>query len=88
MTLAFALLAIIGSFAVGYWIYKTYGSGGADATYDLLAVLSASFWILAGIFAILGGFVAIGIVILIVFSYVWISKGKKTKKRLRSRLAG
>lgn len=88
MSLGLALAAIIASVSLGYWLFKTYGTGGADATYDVIALISATFWLLAGLFAILGGFVVLGIAILIIASYIWFSKGKKTKMRLRSRIAG
>lgn len=88
MSLALAFAAIVASVSLGYWIFKSYGTGTADATYDAIALVSATFWLLAGIFAILGGFVVLGILILVIASYIWFSKGKKTKTRLRSRIAG
>jgi heme/copper-type cytochrome/quinol oxidase subunit 3 len=88
MSLALAVTAILASLFLGYWIFQSYGTGTADATYDAIAFLSATFWILAGIFAILGGMVLLGIVILVIFSYIWFSKGLQTKRRLRRRLAG
>jgi len=88
MSLALAGTAILAALLVGYWLFLRLGTGTADATYDAIAFLSASLWILAGIFAILGGMVVLGLVILIVASYIWFSKGTQTKQRLRRRLAG
>lgn len=88
MSLILAFAAVSGALFAGYWLFKSYGTGGADATYDVIAFISASFWLMAGFFAIIGGFVLLGIAILVIASYIWFSKGTKTKKRLRSRLAG
>jgi UPF0716 family protein affecting phage T7 exclusion len=85
---ALALLAIVAGLSGGYWAFKRFGTGGADAAYDGIALISSFFWIMAGIFAILGGFVALGLVLLVIFSYIGFSKGKKTKSRVRQRIAG
>lgn len=88
MSTALAILAIVAGLTGGYWAFQRFGTGGADAAYDGIALVSSIFWILAGIFAILGGFVALGIVLLLIFSYIGFSKGKKTKARVRQRIAG
>lgn len=83
-----AVFAIGAGLTTGYYIYVRFGSGGADAAYDAIALGSSIFWILAGIFLILGGFVLLGFLILIIFSYIAISKGTATRDRVRSRIAG
>lgn len=83
-----AVFAIGAGLTTGYYIFVRYGTGGADAAYDAIALGSSIFWILAGIFAILGGFVVVGFVILGVFSYIAFSKGTATRDRVRSRIAG
>lgn len=88
MTGTLALLAIVAAIGTGYYLFKRLGSGPANGTYDALATASAAFWVLAGVFAILGGFVFWGMVMIIVFSYIGLSKGTATKQRLRSRIAG
>lgn len=88
MSAGLALLAILASLATGYWLFQSYGSGGANAAYDVIGLVSSIFWILAGIFAILGGFVLLGIFLLVVWSYIGLSKGKETKARFRRRIAG
>lgn len=87
MSALLAVLAIVAGLTAGWYAYKRLGSGPADATYDGIAFLSASFWLLAGFFAILGGLVWLGLGILIVASYIWLAKGSATKKRLRKRIA-
>lgn len=82
------VFAIGAGITTGYYIFVRFGSGGADAAYDAIALGSSIFWILAGIFAILGGFVLVGFVILIVFSYIAFAKGTATRDRVRSRIAG
>lgn len=87
MSSLLAVMAIVAGLVAGYLAYQRLGSEPADATYDALGFLSASFWILAALFAIVGGFVWLGLAILIVASYIWLAKGVATKKRLRKRLA-
>ncbi|WP_255149784.1 hypothetical protein [Halorarius halobius] len=87
MSTVLAVLAIVGALLAGWYAYRRLGQGPADATYDAVGFLSATFWILAGVFAIVGGFVIIGIVILLIASYIWLAKGAATKKRLRKRVA-
>lgn len=77
MTLAFIAISI--SFAIGYHLYQR-RSGGSHALSDTLAVLSASFWILAGIFAIIGGYVVLGMGLIIIFSYIWLGKAARTRE--------
>lgn len=83
-----AVFAIVGGISAGFWLHRRFGSGGADAAYDGLALISSFFWILTGIFLVLGGFVVPGVIVLVIFSYVGISKGINTKQRIRSRIAG
>jgi hypothetical protein len=82
-----AVLAIIASALTGYWLYKNY-QGGGDAIYDAVATVSSVLWVLAGLFAIAGGMVLIGSVLIAVFTYVGLSKGSKTTERARARIAG
>lgn len=82
-----AVLAIGASLLLGYWLYLNF-QGGADAAYDAIATASSVLWVLAGVFAIMGGFVLVGSALIIVFSYVGLSKGTKTSERVRSRIAG
>lgn len=86
-TQTLAILAIKASLLLGYYLYQEY-QGGADATYDAIATVSSVLWILAGIFAIIGGFVLFGSLLIIVFTYVGLSKGTQTKDRIRARIAG
>lgn len=88
MTEALTVLAIKASLLTGYWLYQRFGSGGADAAYDAIATASSVMWILAGIFSIMGGFVVIGGLIIVVFSYIAFSKGTATKQRVRQAIAG
>jgi predicted membrane protein len=88
VTIALTVFAVTGSVILGYWLYLRLGRGTADASYDAIATLSAAFWIMAGIFAIMGGFVLFGSLLIVVFSYIGISKGKNTERRLRSKIAG
>lgn len=83
-----ASLAIVAGISAGYYFHLRFGSGGADAAYDAVALVSSFFWILTGMFLVLGGFVVIGVLILIIFSYIGISKGVNTRQRIRSRIAG
>lgn len=80
-------LAIKASLLLGYWLYKRF-TGGADAIYDAIATASSILWVLAGIFAIMGGFVLLGSLLIIVFTYVGLTKGTATKNRIRARIAG
>ena len=81
------LLAIKASLLTGYWLYTRY-SEGANAAYDAVATASSILWVLAGIFAIMGGFVLFGSLLIVLFSYIGLSKGTKTSERLRARIAG
>jgi len=87
MTETLTILAIKASLLTGYWLYTQY-QGGANAVYDAIATISSAFWVLAGIFAIMGGFVLFGSVLIVIFSYVGLSKGSVTKRRLRRRIVG
>lgn len=82
------ILAIKASLLMGYWLYKRYTSDGADAIYDAVATASSALWVLAGIFAIMGGFVIPGALLIIVFTYVGLTKGTATRNRVRARIAG
>lgn len=84
---ALTVLLILASLTLGYWLYTQY-AGGANAIYDAVATASAVLWVLAGIFAIMGGFVVPGAIMIVVFSYVGLSKGEATSERVRARLAG
>lgn len=88
MTGTLAILAITASLLTGYWLYKTLGSSGANGAYDAVATVSSVFWIMAGIFAILGGFVWMGMFLIILFTFIGVTKGKATESRIRGRIAG
>jgi len=88
MTATLTVLAIKASLLTGYWLYQRLGDDGADAAYDAVATASSALWILAGVFAVMGGFVLLGSAMIILFSYIAFSKGTKTKQRIRSRIAG
>lgn len=81
-------LAVLVSVSLGYYVFKEFGTGGADATYDAIALVSSTLWILAGIFLIVGGHVLIGSVLIVIFSYIAFSKGRTTERRARSWIAG
>lgn len=81
------VVAILASATLGYYLYSEY-AGGANAIYDGVATASAALWVLAGIFAVMGGFVLPGMILIIIFTYVGLSKGSVTSDRLRARLAG
>ena len=87
MTELLVVFAIKASLLAGYYLYERFGKAGADGAYDAIATVSAAFWVLAGVFAIVGGFVVPGMILIIVFSYIGVSKGEATKRRLRSRFA-
>lgn len=82
-----AILAILASLTLGYYLYTQYASG-ANAAYDAVATVSSILWVLAGIFAIMGGFILFGSLLIVLFSYVGLSKGTETSERLRARIAG
>lgn len=82
------VLAIKASLLMGYYLYQTYTSDGADAIYDAVATVSSALWVLAGIFAIMGGFVIPGSIMIIVFTYIALTKGSATGDRVRARIAG
>lgn len=85
---ALTVIAIKASLLTGYYLYQSLGAGGANAAYDAIATVSSALWVLSGILAILGGFVLPGALLIIVFSYISLSKGAATKKRVRSQIAG
>lgn len=87
MSSGLTLLVIAATMLGGYWLYLNF-AGGANAAYDAVATASAGLWVLAGVFAVMGGFVVVGGVLILLFTYVGLSKGSKTKERLQSRLAG
>lgn len=81
---ATAVIAI--ALGVGWYLFKT-RSTGADATYDAFAAASSVIWVLTGIFLILGGFYLVGGLVIAIFFWLALTKGEKTKERLRARLA-
>lgn len=87
MTAALTLLVIAATMLMGYYLYANYANG-ANAAYDAVATASAALWVLAGIFAVMGGFVLVGGVIILLFTYIGLSKGSATKDRIHSRIAG
>lgn len=82
-----AILAILASLTLGYYLY-TQHAAGAGAAYDAIVTVSSILWVLAGIFAIMGGFVLFGALLIVLFSYIGLSKGTRTSERLRARIAG
>ena len=88
MTGTLTVLAIKASLLTGYWLYQRFTSDGADAIYDAVATASSVLWVLAGAFAIMGGFVIAGSALIILFTYVGLNKGTATRERVRARIAG
>lgn len=86
MSLLLALSAVFAAATLGYYLYLNY-SGGATATYDAIATVSSAFWVLTGVYLILGGFVLAGMIVVALFVYVGATKGSQTKRRLRARIA-
>ena len=86
MSLTLSIVTLFVAIAIGVWAWSNY-AGGADATYDAFATVSAAFWVLSGTFLILGGFEIIGLIVVALFTYLFLTKGAKTKDRLRARIA-
>lgn len=87
MSLPSVAIIVTASLLAGYYIYRSRGQVGADATYDAFAAVSSVAYILTGIFLIIGGFYLIGSLMIIIFAYIALSKGERTGDRLRSRLS-
>ncbi|WP_227132339.1 hypothetical protein [Halorubellus salinus] len=86
MSLTLSIVALFVAIGVGAWAYLNH-SGGAGAWYDGFATVSSAFWVLSGTFLILGGFQIVGMIVVALFLYVFLSKGAKTQKRLRAKIA-
>jgi hypothetical protein len=86
MSLTLSVVALFVAIGVGVWAYLNH-SDGANATYDAFATVSSAFWVLSGTFLILGGFQVVGMLVVALFLYVFLSKGAKTQKRLRAKIA-
>jgi hypothetical protein len=86
MSLTLSVVALFVAIGVGVWAYMNH-SGAANATYDAFATVTSSFWVLSGTFLILGGFPVVGMMVVALFLYLFLSKGAKTQKRLRARIA-
>lgn len=72
MTLAWVPIAL-GAFLIGLVLYRRAGEQ-SDTAADTLALGSAVFWSIAGVFAIIGGFTWLGAGIIIVFTYIGLGK--------------
>lgn len=65
-------LAVL-AMGVGVLMYKRAGNQ-SDTAADTMALVSSIFWIFAGLFAMMGGFVILGTVFIAVFTFIGIGK--------------
>jgi len=84
------LAAIAIGFALGEYVFRQRGSGGARRASATLSVLTGVFWLSAGVFAILGGFHIVGIGVIVLFWFIVRGNYREATdgKGLRARLAG
>ena len=86
MSLTLSIVALFVAIGVGVYAFLNYRSS-ADTTYDAFATISAAFWVISGTFLILGGFQILGMIVVALFLYIGLTKGAKTQKRLRAKIA-
>jgi hypothetical protein len=58
---------------VGVLMYRRAGQQ-SDTAADTMALGSAVFWIIAGVFAIMGGFVILGFAFIAIFTFIGLGK--------------
>lgn len=77
----------IATILLALWLYGRVG-GASHTLSDVLALGSSMFWILAGLSLMIGGFVAIGMIIILLFSFIAIGKADRLSEQdLRGRLS-
>lgn len=83
------LLVLAGlALTLGVYLAVNY-SGTSDTLGDVLRVTSSVFWILSGVFAILGGFILLGFGLILVFTFVGTGAALDLRKEAaRKRISG